>query len=563
MKSGVQEHLAFFAAILIIAWLLLCFFSSSSMASDISENVRERIRQRMEYTGGNAVTAAAETIYSSVALPRFYEQRGYSPAWLQSGAPSSNCQALVRAIGTAGDHGLNPSEYHLDKIVDLLNEVAANQKAKKALNPGRLADLEFLLSDSFLIYGAHLLGGKVNPETIEPDWTAGKREADLPALLAEALKTNDVEKALKSLAPQDVAYRSMQDLLKQLRAAAPQPSVRLVQTAPSFKLGYRGPQTAALRARLAAAGFLGQDSEQDKEVFNESLEAALKKFQASWGLEADGVCGPATLHAVNRSEKDNIAAIRANLERWRWMPQNLGDRHILVNIADFHLAVVENGEELLAMKAIVGKLYRKTPVFSGRLTYLVISPYWDVPPSIARKDKLPLMQKDPNYFTANHFLVYQGWGADSREIDPASVDWKALGPNNFPYRLRQKPGPGNALGRIKFMFPNKHNVYIHDTPSHDLFAKSQRNFSSGCIRIQDPIGLAEYLLKDAPGWNREAIEDAVDNKIEKTVSLSRPIPVHIMYFTAFGDTRGAVHFRNDIYGRDARLLEALDSLARN
>lgn len=562
MKSGVQERLAFFAAILIIAWLWLCCFSSSPMAADISENVRERIRQRMEYTGGNAVTAAAETIYSSVALPRFYEQRGYSPAWLESGAPSSNCQALVRAVGTAGDHGLNPSEYHVEKIAGLLTEVEANQRAKKPLNPGRLADLEFLLSDAFLIYGAHLLGGKVNPETIEPDWTAGKREADLAALLAEALITNDVEKALNSLAPQDAAYRSMQGVLKQLQAAAPRPSAPLVQAAPSFKLGFRGPQTAALRARLEAAGYLSQDSEQDKEVFNESLEAALKKFQASWGLEADGVCGPATLNAVNRSEKDNIAAIRANLERWRWMPQNLGDRHILVNIADFHLAVVENGEELLAMKAIVGKLYRKTPIFSGRMTYLVISPYWDVPPSIARKDKLPLMQKDPNYLTANNFVVYQGWGADSREVDPASVDWKTLGPDNFPYRLRQQPGPGNALGRIKFMFPNKHNVYIHDTPSHDLFAKSQRNFSSGCIRIQDPIGLAEYLLRDVPGWSRAAIEEAVERRAEKTVTLSRPIPVHVMYFTVFGDNQGLVHFRNDIYERDARLLEALDSNAQ-
>ena len=542
------------------AFFLLC--TPSCKAEDIAEEVRERLRQRLEYSGGDTVTAAAEKIYSSVVLPRFYEQRGYRPAWLQSGAPSFQCQTIVQVLGKAGEHGLNPDEYHADKIKALLDEVKKNQAQKKGLNPGRLADLEFLLTDAFLIYGSHLLGGKVNPETIEPAWTAEKREADLAAALEEALQSGQIENILESMAPQVPAYKTMQAALKKHKALLETSRLPMVQPKSSLKLGDKDSAVAALRSRLQAEDFLNSEAVVDKDVFDDNVESALKQFQISRGLEPDGVCGPATQRAINQGEEERIAAIRVNLERWRWLPQNLGSRHILVNIADFHLGVVENGAEVLSMKAIVGKSYRKTPVFSGKMTYLVLSPYWDVPPSLAVKDKLPLVQKDPGYLAANNFHVYQGWGVDTREVDPATVNWNELGQRNFPYRFRQAPGPGNALGRIKFMFPNKHNVYIHDTPSRELFSNAQRNFSSGCVRIQKPLELAEYLLRETQVWPMQAIEEAIEKRVEKTVSLPGPVPVHIMYFTVFTDNN-AIQFRNDIYERDAKLREALDRLSLN
>ncbi|MBI9076055.1 MAG: L,D-transpeptidase family protein [Desulfatibacillum sp.] len=563
MKLHNIKPFVFGIVIFSAAWMIFLFCNAPCMAADISGDVRERIRQRLEYTGGDSVTAAAEKIYSSVVLPRFYEQRGYRPAWLDSGAPSTQSETVLRLLQRAGEHGLNPVEYHVEKIGTLLEEVKKNQEQRKALNPGRLADLDFLLTDAFLIYGAHLLGGKVNPETIEPTWTAEKREADLAAVLEDALKTGQMEKALESLAPQDIGYKAMQAALKKHLALLETSRLPRVDAGSALKPGDRDPAVAALRSRLEAGGFLNPEPTREKDVFDSTLEAALKQFQISRGLESDGVCGSSTRRAINQGEEESVSAIRVNLERWRWLPLDLGITHIMVNIADFHLAVVENGADVLSMKVIVGKPYRKTPIFSARMTYLVLSPYWEVPPSIAAKDKLPLIRKDPNYLSANNFILYQGWGADARIIDPATVNWSALGPNSFPYRLRQTPGPGNALGRIKFMFPNKHNVYIHDTPSRDLFDKTQRNFSSGCIRIQKPLELAEYLLRETQGWTMQAIEEAVNKHVERTVSLPHPVPVHIMYFTVFSDKNGSMQFRNDIYERDAGILEALNRLALN
>jgi murein L,D-transpeptidase YcbB/YkuD len=192
------------------------------------------------------------------------------------------------------------------------------------------------------------------------------------------------------------------------------------------------------------------------------------------------------------------------------------------------------------------------------MTYLVINPYWDVPHSIAVKDKLPLIQKDPGYLAQQKMRVYQGWGADRREIDPASIDWSKLGPKNFPYRLRQDPGPQNALGRLKFMFPNKYNVYIHDTPSRELFAKTRRTFSSGCIRVEKPLQLAEYLLSGSPAWTRQSLQAAIDRGFEQTVPLPEPIPVHLVYLTAWVDADDVLQLRRDIYNRDAAIETALE-----
>lgn len=278
---------------------------------------------------------------------------------------------------------------------------------------------------------------------------------------------------------------------------------------------------------------------------------------------ADGAVGAATIAAMNVPVVYRIRQITLAMERWRWLPRDLGQRYIRVNIANFKLMVIENDRVQLAMKVIVGQTYRKTPVFSGKMTYLVLNPYWHVPHNIVVKDKLPQMQKDPGYLAKNNFKIFEGWGAAAKQIDPHTIEWSKITPKTFKYRLRQDPGSNNALGRVKFMFPNEYNIYLHDTPSRELFTKTSRVFSSGCVRLESPIELAEFLLKDDPRWNRETILAAIDKNEERSVTLRQPINVYILYFTVLVDENGQIEFRNDIYGRDKKLAEALQEMLTN
>jgi murein L,D-transpeptidase YcbB/YkuD len=270
--------------------------------------------------------------------------------------------------------------------------------------------------------------------------------------------------------------------------------------------------------------------------------------------------GPNTLAALNETVEERLRQIEVNMERWRWLPRSLGDRFIRVNIADFKMELTEAGQRVIDMRVMVGKDYRRTPVFSDIMTYLVINPHWNIPRDLALEDKIPRIRDDPDYLAEHKIRVLSGWGSDAVELDPSTVDWVGITATNFSMRLRQDPGPTNALGRIKFMFPNRFNVYLHDTPSKDLFEHPVRAFSSGCIRLEEPIDLAEYLLRGYPEWTRPAIIAAIETGEEKTLRLLEPIPVHILYCTAWVGDGGEVHFRRDIYGRDKAVADALRSL---
>ena len=258
---------------------------------------------------------------------------------------------------------------------------------------------------------------------------------------------------------------------------------------------------------------------------------------------------------LNVSAAMRVEQLRINMERWRWLPQDLGRRHILVNIAAQVLEVVEDGEVVLRMRVVVGREYKRTPVFSDTVRYIVLNPNWHVPTSIAVEEMIPKMQEDSTYLErfGMHLLTD---GSDPQEIDPRTVDWSSVTPDSFPYRVRQDPGRLNALGRMKFMFPNRYDIYLHDTPARNLFGKAQRDFSHGCIRIEKPIDLAVYAMKKSR-WNREAIEQALDEGTERTIYLPRPIPIHLLYWTAWADEDGTIEFRTDINGVDRALSGAL------
>jgi len=251
---------------------------------------------------------------------------------------------------------------------------------------------------------------------------------------------------------------------------------------------------------------------------------------------------------------ERIRQIEANLERRRWMEDNPGRYYISVNVADQTLQVLRDGQVIHWARLVVGKPYSSTPVFSELMRYVVLNPYWNVPPSIATREYLPKLKRSPGALSRESIRIFSGSGGNAHEINPASVDWASL--TRMPYSLRQDPGPKNALGRVKFMFPNRFNVYLHDTPAKNLFARDLRVFSHGCMRVEYPLDLAALLLKDQ-GWTHEKINAQVDSNQQRVINLAKPVPVHVTYITAWADETGTVEFRRDVYGRDKRLIAAL------
>ena len=492
---------------------------------------------------GAILAVGDDRILAVVALREFYERRAFAPAWTGEGRPTASARELLRAIGNTAADGLRPGDYHQADLSDRLAQAAP-------WTLGRQVDLELLLTDAFLLLASHHLAGRLDPESIDPEWRATRRGRDLAAVLEQAIGSGAVTAALNDQLPPQPGYRKLRAALARYRKIAADGGWLPVSEGSKMEPGVTGPRVDELAARLGVTAESGR--------YDETLENAVKAFQTRHGLDADGVIGPKTLEALNVPVESRIRQLEVNLERWRWLPQDLGNRHILVNIAGFHLEAMESGRDTLDMRVIVGKGYRRTPVFSDLMSYLVLNPSWEVPYKIASQDILPQVKKDPGIFAVKGFTLLGGWGADARVIDPAGVEWGRIPAGTFPYRLRQEPGPLNALGRIKFMFPNAFNVYLHDTPARELFARSERTFSSGCIRIEKPLDLAIWLLEGQEGWSRAALDAALAEGRERTVRLARPAAVHLLYWTAWIDDDGELQLRNDIYGRDKRVHDALE-----
>jgi murein L,D-transpeptidase YcbB/YkuD len=324
-----------------------------------------------------------------------------------------------------------------------------------------------------------------------------------------------------------------------------------------IKPGCKDSRVPLLRQRLVISGDAGLETLGLDEVYDAPLVAGVRRFQHRHGLKADGVVGPATLAELNTSVQERITQIKLNMLRWRRMPEQMGQRYLLANIPGFRLDVVENNQVVRSMRTIVGKPERPTPVMSAMMTYLEISPYWNIPQQIARTDILPKIDADALFLRHNGIEVFDSWREDAPALDPSTIDWKRFSEAYFPFRLRQKPSASNALGRIKFIFPNRFSVYIHDTPARSLFSKNSRSYSSGCVRIEKPLTLADYLLADQ-GWDKDKIVDKVKRNERTVVVLKKAIRVHLVYMTAWADSNDTVYFYHDLYGRDRRLLEELN-----
>lgn len=504
-------------------------------------------------------TCRDELICGTADLPFFYARRGYRPAWI-SQSSLAGAKSLMRSIRVAELDGLRTADYHTAKLDMLLDKVIENRLNGMVTEPELLVDLDLLLTDAFLLLGSHLMAGRVNPETIHTAWTVYHPNANLAQLLETAITSDQIELALDSLRPPHPGYRELKSALNRYREIAAFGGWPVLDKKLAWEKGVFGTHITQLRERLGATGDLAPFTESyaDSYLYDDLLEEGVVRFQARHGLPESGMIDAATLEALNVPVDDRVRQIELNLERWRWIPHELGELHLLVNVADFSLTVVEDGRPIWDMRVVVGRDYRRTPVFSADLKYLVINPYWNIPRKIAVNDILPKVRADPDYLVKKRIKVFESWEEDAQELIPHAVDWSKVTKRNFSFKLRKEPGPFNDLGRIKFMLPNKHAVYLHDTPSRKLFKRNIRSFSSGCIRLERPLDLAEYLLRDDPKWSRKDIIRAIDSgEGNKIVRLAKPVPVHLLYWTAWVDRHGQVNFRDDLYRRDPQLDVAL------
>ncbi len=498
-----------------------------------------------------------ELICGIADLPRFYFSRVYQPVWVNTTGPLPRINDLISGIRNSQHEGLQPKDYHLTTIQMLLQEIQQKSELQQPLDMQTLVDLELLCTDAFLLLASHLAAGRVNPETIHSKWIVNNPKAQLAALLQKAIEMDRIEASLRGLIAPHSGYHALADELARYRRLARSFSGSPIPPGPKLHKGNRDHRVKHIRERLDVFGDLESDHTSEPDLFGEELEAAVLRFQKRHGMKADGVVGKRTLAALNVSLEERIRQIELNMERWRWIPHDLGERYLLVNIADYKLTIVENQQKVMDMKVVVGKNYQHTPVFSDEMKYLVINPYWNVPTSVAVRDLLPRIKKDETYLRKMHFKVFETWDKNAAELDAASIDWSKITPDNFGFRLRQEAGSHNALGRIKFIFPNRFAVYLHDTPSKNMFKQTRRGFSSGCIRLEKPIDLAAYLMQGQAGWTHANISAAIDSRERKVLPVKTKVGIHLLYWTAWVDKSGTLHFRDDIYERDLPLAAAL------
>lgn len=523
----------------------------SCQEKNLEQEVSEKLQFKLEVIGSDTAMIHGESILQADLITDMYKKGEglFSQKW----SSKDNVRQLLEAIREADKEGLNSDDYHLKSIEELMNKIANSS----SVSVEDVAELELLLTDSFLLLASHLAAGKTDAENIDPQWNAAKRDLkiDWPIFVDSVLEAKKVSETLQSLTPQHFQYVNLTKALntyKQFQAKGGWESFNPSEK--KLEQGMIHPDVAALRNRLSKSqGNIEADTE-NINLFDSTLHHQLVIFQKRNGLPHDGILGQKTIDALNVSVEDRIASIEANLERWRWIEDSLGTKHILVNIADFKMQLIENKQVTFETEAIVGKPYRKTPVFSSSMTFMVLNPDWTIPPTILKNDVIPAVLKNQKYLSHKNMKVLT---RDGKEVDPSTVDWQKAASGSFPYMIRQNPGKDNALGKVKFMFPNQYNVYIHDTPNRELFSQTERIFSSGCIRINRPIEFAKILVEGHKNITASDIDKILQQTVPRTVRFENAIPVHIVYLTTWADDEGTVYFRRDIYDRDIALLAAL------
>ena len=536
----------------LILFLLSSVAIPSALAATAKEAAGNQLCDRIEQIQQTQrLSIGGDAISSIHLITEFYDRRNYTLAWQSD----RNIGELLAMIEASREEGLLPTDYHQAALKSMLGAYRAGNIA-----PCDRADLDILLTDALLRLGYHYIFGKVNPRDLNAEWNLQRKieGRDPVEVMQAAIDAVSLAAFLQKLAPTSPLYDEFKKALAEYRAIEAQGGWPQVAPGPTLKPGMPDERIAVIRERLLVTGDLLDASSSNPTVYDEKLEEAVIRFQKRHVLDVDGVVGKATLAAMNVPVADRIDQIRVNMERARWVYRNLPDEFIVTDIAGFHTAIIKNRKVIWESAVQVGKPYRETPVFQDTMKYIVFNPTWTVPPTILEQDILPKLRKDPEYLRKKNMRVIDSKG---KNVDPATIDWANTTRRNFPYMIRQDPGPKNALGRIKFMFPNKHAVYLHDTPHKSGFKRAERTFSSGCIRVEKPFELAEILLNDPDNWSQEDIRKAIESKQTKSVRLKKQIPVYLLYWTV-GSRDGMFYFKPDVYSRDGKVLAALNGKFR-
>ncbi|MEO5343693.1 MAG: L,D-transpeptidase family protein [Gammaproteobacteria bacterium SHHR-1] len=487
-----------------------------------------------------AKLADGETLYGKVFILRMYAANGFKHLWTPAAIRS-----LDQALLGLADDGLEPSDYRFAEILPFLQSPSRNRYSLE-----ETARIDILLTEAYLRALYHLYYGKADPQGVDPDNNFGQARdgKDRSALLLAWVRKGRIDQAYDWARPDNRRYRQLKQGLQRYRAIAADGGWPQLAKGDSLRPGDRDGRIPAIRRRLAISGDLA--SGQGDERYDPTLLDGVKAFQQRHGLEVDGIIGPATLAAMNAPVAERIQQIRVNLERQRWILHEDKGEFLAVDIAGFMIYWFREGQVIWREQVQVGKRFTNTPAFKDQVEYIDFNPTWTIPPGILRRSILPELKKDPGYLDKKGYQLLSQKGA---RLDPHAIDWKGM--SHFPYLVRQPPGPDNALGVVKFMFPNKHHVFVHDTNHREYFARQVRTTSSGCIRLRNPLDLAERLLA-GQGWTRARIQQVIASGKTTRVNLKQPMRILIVYSTAFADAN-RVHFKQDIYNRDPRVLSAL------
>ncbi|PZX55629.1 L,D-transpeptidase family protein [Algoriphagus chordae] len=541
-------------------YFLILFLAGSTVEAFTIDTTKtsELIRFRIETDSpGEKINIRGTSLLTTDEIVNFYTSRYFEEVWSRDGVLSELAYEMRFEIKQTQFDGLNPKDYNLDMIELLFSKFEANKLAKEANDPGDLADVDMLLSDAFFYLASHLERGKVDPSKIDEEWEISRKDqlVNYQDLLLEAINKREIRQSLESLYPKFSIYKKGREVLRALVEVEAEDTLnwKKINVSKALRAGDQDSSIPILRSRLQYWGFLETYELEQPKLYDSTMMIGVKSFQAAHGMDNDGIIGKMTAAAMNDSPSRKVEKARVNMERLRWLPDTVKKAEfILVNIANYQLDYLKNLDTLLTERVIVGRKYHESPIFMAEMSYIVFSPYWNIPYSITHAEVIPSARKNPNYIASRNMEVVTSSG---KVVNPASIDWNA---KSFPYMVRQKPGPHNSLGEVKFMFPNKHNVYIHDTNARSLFESDDRSRSHGCIRIQNPQDFAKALLRDDPSWTMDRIESAMGQDHEQVVKLDKPIPVVLVYLTFWADSNGQGHFREDIYDRDVSVLVALN-----